>query len=102
MNVDLIHKPRRDNVVLNALSRQEELQAMSTTQVLRLMYKGKGDLERRIKEEYMKDPKALRLLAELRNGKKLKNIKLVDSLLKYKQSWVYVPQGKLRLLVFER
>jgi hypothetical protein len=50
----------------------------------------------------MKDPKALRLLAELRNGKKLKKIKLVDGLLKYKQSWVYVPQRKLRLLVFER
>jgi hypothetical protein len=26
---------------------------------------------------------------------------LVDGLSKYKQSWVYVPQGKLRLLAFK-
>jgi hypothetical protein len=38
------------------------------------------------------------LHAQLRNGKKLKLIKLVDGLLKYKQSWVYVFQRKLRLL----
>ena len=101
MNVDLIHKPGRDNVVPDALSRREEFQAMSTTQVLRLMYKGEGDLERRIREGYMKDPEAQRLLGELRQGKKLKEIKLVDGLLKYKQSRVYVPEGKLRLLVLK-
>ena len=34
MNVDLIHKPGRDNVVPDALSRREEFHTMSTTQAL--------------------------------------------------------------------
>jgi hypothetical protein len=41
------------------------------------------------------------LIAELRNGKKLKEAKLADGSLKYKQSWVYVPHGKLILLVLK-
>ena len=101
MNVDLIHKPGRDNVVPDALSRREEFQDMSTTQVLRLMYKGEGSLERRIREGYMKDPEAQRLLGELRSGKRHKQVKLENGLLKYKQSRVYVPQGKLRLLILK-
>ena len=56
MNVDLIHKPGRDNVVLDALSRREEFHAMSTTQTLRLMYKGEGNLQQKIREGYLKDP----------------------------------------------
>ena len=101
MNVDLIHKPGRDNVVPNALSRREEFHTMSTIQALRLMYKGEGNLQRKIREGYLKDPEAQRLLGELRKGKALKEVKLVDGLLKYKQSRVYVPQGKLRLLVLK-
>lgn len=54
------------------------------------MYKDKEDLKWQIKEGYIKDPKAQRLLGELRTGKKLKKIKLVDGLLKFKQSLVYV------------
>ena len=84
MNVDLIHKLGRDNVVSDALSRQEEFHAMSTTQALRLMYKGERNLQRKIKERFLKDPKAQRLLGELRQGKTLKEVKLVDGLLKYK------------------
>lgn len=101
MNVDLIYKLGRNNVVLDVLSRQEELQAMSTFQVLRLMYKDERDLKWWIREGCMKDPKAHRLLGELKVGKKLKEIKLVDGLFKFKQSWVCVPQGKLRLLVLK-
>jgi hypothetical protein len=44
MNVDLIHKPQHDNVMPDALSRREELQAMSTIHVLYLMHKGMRDL----------------------------------------------------------
>ena len=66
MNVELIHKFGGDNVVPDALCRQEEFQRMSTT---------------------------------LRKGKVLKEFKLVDGLLKYKQCRVYVPQDKLKLLV---
>jgi hypothetical protein len=41
-------------------------------------------------------------LRKLCKGKTLKGVKLVDGLLKYKQSRVYMPQGKLRLLVLKR
>ena len=47
----------------------------------------------------MKDHEAQRLLGELRQGKKFKDIKLANGLLKYKQSRMYVSQGKFRLLV---
>lgn len=60
------------------------------------MYKGEGNLERKIREGYMKDLKVQRLLGELRMGKKLKKIKLDKGLLKYKQSWMYVPHGVLK------
>jgi hypothetical protein len=46
-------------------------------------------------------PEVQKLLGELRKGKALKNVRLVDGLFKYKQSWVYVLQGKLRLLAFK-
>ena len=64
MNMDLIHKLDCDNVGLDALSRKEEFHAMSRSQVLRLMYKGEGNLERKIRERYMKDSKAQTLLDE--------------------------------------
>ena len=91
MNVDLIHKPGSDNVVSDALSRREEFQAMSTIQALRLIYKGEGNLQRKIREGYLKDPEAQRLLGDLPKGKVLKEVKLVDGLLKYKQNRMYVP-----------
>jgi hypothetical protein len=34
MKVDLIHKPGRDNVELDALSKRDEFQAMNTIQIL--------------------------------------------------------------------
>ncbi len=62
----------------------------------------------RCKELVMQDkggvfnyPKVQRLLGELCKGKVLKEVRLVDGLFKYKQSRVYMPQGKLRLLVFK-
>ena len=101
MNVDLIHKPGHDNVMPDVLSRREEFHIMNTIQALQLMYKGEGNLQQKLKEEYLKDPKAQRLLDELCKGKALEEVKLVDGLLKYKQSRVYVPQGKLGLLVLK-
>jgi hypothetical protein len=46
-------------------------------------------------------PRAQKFLGELRNGKALKEVRLVNGLFKHKQSGVYVPQGKLRLLAFK-
>jgi hypothetical protein len=74
---------------------------MSKSQSLWLMYKGECDLHCKLREGYANDPEAQIFLGELRKGKALKEIKLVDGLLKYKQSRMYVPQGKFRLLVLE-
>jgi hypothetical protein len=52
------------------------------------------------REGYIDYSEAQRLLGELRKSKALKEVKLVDGLLKDKQSWVYMPQGKLRLWTF--
>ena len=54
-----------------------------------------------MREGYINYPEAQRLLGELREGKTLKEVKLVDGLLKYKQSRGYVPKGKLRLWVLK-
>ena len=93
MHVDLIHKSGRDNVMPDALSRHKEFQTMSTTQTLWLMYKGERDLQRKIREGYINEPEAQSLLGELRKGKALKEVKLLDVLLKYKESRLYVPQA---------
>jgi hypothetical protein len=55
MNVDLIYIIGHDNVVLNVIKSREELQAMGTTQVLRLLNNHGGDLEhykRRVHEGF--------------------------------------------------
>ena len=54
-----------------------------------------------MREGYINYPETQKLLGELRKRKVLKEVKLVDGLFKYKQSWVYVPQGKLRLSVLK-
>ena len=60
-----------------------------------------GNLQHKIREGYFNDPETQRLLDELHKDKALKEIKLVDGILKFKHSWMYVPQGKLRLLVLK-
>lgn len=60
-----------------------------------------GNLKCKIKKGYINNPKAQRLLGELCKGKALKEVKLGNILLKYKQSQVCVPQGKLRLVVLK-
>ena len=46
-------------------------------------------------------PKTQMCVGELRKGKVIKEIKLLDGLLKFEQSWVYVSQRKLTLLIFK-
>ena len=60
MNVDLIHKPGKDNIVPDALSRKDEYK--SVTQLLRMIYSGESDLTRKIREGYMKDEEAQDML----------------------------------------
>lgn len=52
MNVKIIHKPGCGNMVSDALSRHEEFQAMDKAQTLWKMYKGEGNLQRKINEKH--------------------------------------------------
>ena len=63
------------------------------------MFSGEEFFWCKVREGYINYPKAQRLLGEFFMGKAFKEVELVDGLLKYKQSQVYVLQLKLRLLV---
>ena len=68
MNVDLIHKPSRDNMVPDVQSRREEFQTMNTIQTLHLIYKDERNLQLKKKRRYVKNLKVQRLLGELCKG----------------------------------
>ena len=61
MQVDLIRKPGRGNVVSDVLNRRDEVQAMKTIQVLKLMFTNEGTLWCEIKEGYVNNLKDQRL-----------------------------------------
>ena len=66
-NVDLIHKPGRDNMVPDALSRRQEL---------RIIFTGESSLMRKIREGYQDDEESKKTLDTLRLGKKLEHFRL--------------------------
>jgi transposase InsO family protein len=49
----------------------------------------------------MKDLEAQKMLSDLRSGKKVRGIRLHGGMIKFKQSRLYVPSGKLRLTVLK-
>jgi hypothetical protein len=54
--VELIHKPRQDNVVPNALSKKKKIQLeknSTKTHALKAIFHDKNNLEWKIKEAYM-------------------------------------------------
>ncbi len=56
--IELIHKPNKYNVVLDALSCKEEYQGKirwENIKIFQLMFVKKNDLERKIKEVYAED-----------------------------------------------
>ena len=59
------------------------------------MFIGEETLWCKIREGHINYPEAQRLLGEFCKSKVIKEVKLAVTLFKYKQSWVYVPQGKL-------
>ncbi len=68
LDVELIHKPRWDNIIPNALSRKEEFQLekpLIKTQALRAIFKGKNTLEWNIRKTYVQDPLAQCYFKEL-------------------------------------
>ena len=66
-NVDLIHKPGRDNVVPDALSGRQEL---------RIIFTGESLLMRKIREGYQDDEESKRTLDTLKLDKKLEHCQL--------------------------
>jgi hypothetical protein len=65
------------------------------------MFAGDGNLWCKRREGYINYPEAQKLLGEFRKGKALKEVRLVDGLFKYKQSWMCVLQANLKLLAFK-
>ena len=91
-NVDLIHKPGRDNVVPDALSRRQELQ---------IIFTGESSLMRKIREGYQDDEESKKTLDTLRLGKKLEHFRLERGVVWFKQKRMLVPKGKLRLALLK-
>ncbi|KAL2632608.1 hypothetical protein R1flu_004087 [Riccia fluitans] len=100
MDVELIHKPGRENVVPDALSRKEEYMP-SSSRVLRVMYQRESDLERRIRETYMQDETDKEYLEKIKKGGKVPHVTFRNGLLRFKQSRVYVGKGKLRVVLLK-
>ncbi|KAL3692137.1 hypothetical protein R1sor_005788 [Riccia sorocarpa] len=100
MDVNLIHKLGRENVVPDALSRKEEYMP-SSTQVLKAMYQGESALERKIREGYMRDSTAKEYLDKIKRGGKVPYVTFREGLLRFKQSRIYVGQGKLRAMLLK-
>jgi hypothetical protein len=58
MDIELIHKPGKDNVVLDVLSCKEEYQRemlWESTQILRSMFVKESDIERKIQKVYVEN-----------------------------------------------
>jgi ribosomal protein S13 len=89
MDIELIHKLGKDNVVPNMLTQKKKYQdekVINVTQALRAMLIGESDLDRRLKENYVNDHLAQHYFEGLRHKHKMRGIYLKDKLLKWKQS----------------
>ena len=91
-NVDLIHKPGRDNVVPDALSRRQEL---------RIIFTDESSLMRKIRGGYQDDEESKKTLDMLRLDKKLEHFRLEQGVVWFKQKRMLVPKGKLRLTLLK-
>lgn len=86
MDIKLIHKSSKDNVVLDALNWKEEYQnekVVNITQALKAMFIGETNLNRKFKEGYVNDRLAQHYFDELKHKCKMKCIFFKDGLLKW-------------------
>jgi hypothetical protein len=86
-NVDIRHKPGKDNVVPNALSRKHQL---------RMVYAGEPELQKEVRLASRRDAFAKEVRQSIQNGAK-SQFHLQNGLLWYKQNRLYVPEGKIRV-----
>jgi hypothetical protein len=85
-NVDIRHKPGKENIVPDALSRKHQL---------RVVYVGETELQKEVRLASRRDAFAKEVRQSIQNGAK-SHFHLQNGLLWYKQNRLYVPEGKIR------
>ncbi len=85
-NVDIRHKPGKDNVVPEALSQKHQL---------RVVYARETKLQKEVRLASCWDAFAKEARQNIQNGTK-SHFHLQNGLLRYKQKRLYVPEGKMR------
>ncbi len=85
-NVDIPHKPGKENIVFDALSRKQQL---------RVVYVGETELQKEVRLASRWDGFAKEMRQNIQNGAK-SHFHLQNGLLWYKQKQLYVPEGKWR------
>jgi len=85
-NVDIRHKPGKENIIPDALSRKHQL---------RMVYVGKTELQKEVRLTNRRNAFAKEVRQSIQNGAK-SHFHLRNGLLWYKQNRLYVPEGKIR------
>jgi hypothetical protein len=85
-NVDIRHKPIKENIVPNALSGKHQL---------RMVYVGESELQKEVRLASCRDAFAKEVRQNIQNGTK-SHFHLRNGLLWYKQNRLYVLEGKIR------
>jgi len=85
-NVDIRHKPGKENIVPDALSQKHQL---------RVVYVGESELQKEVRLASRRDAFAKEMRQSIQNRAK-SHFHLRNGLLWYKQNRLYVPEGKIR------
>jgi len=90
-NVNIQHKPEKENIVSNALSRKHQL---------RVMYVREMELQKEVRLVSHRDAFAKEVRQNIQNGAN-SHFHLQNGVLWYKQKWLYVPKRKVRELLLK-
>ncbi len=89
--MDIRHKPGKDNVVFDALSRKHQL---------RVVYVGETKLQKEVRQANRQDAFAKEARHNIQNGAK-SHFHLQNGLLWYKQKRLYVSEKKMRDIILK-
>ncbi len=90
-NVDIRHKPGKENIVPDALSQKHQL---------RVVYVGETELQKEVRLASRWDAFAKEVRQNIQNGTK-SHFQLQNGLLWYKQNRLYVSERKMRDTIFK-
>ncbi len=90
-NVDIRHKPRKENVVLDALIRKHQL---------KVVYVGETELQKEVRLASYRDEFTKEMMQNIQNGAK-SHFHLQNGLLWYKQNRLYVLEGKIKDIILK-